>query len=210
VEVLLAQHPAVAEAVVLVRADLPGLGAREKRLVGYVVAADGSEIDRARLRAFLKERLPEYMVPSALVELEELPLTPNGKVDRAALGRRALPAPEWETSPAEAGAFRTPEEEIVAGIWATVLGVERVGPDDNFFELGGHSLLATQVVSRVREVFGVELPLRNLFETPTVGGLAAFVEEAARELRERKVPPIRPVPREGDLVRDALPLSFAQ
>ncbi|MCP4662955.1 MAG: non-ribosomal peptide synthetase, partial [bacterium] len=86
----------------------------------------------------------------------------------------------------------------------------RVGPDDNFFELGGHSLLATQVVSRVREVFGVELPLRNLFETPTVGGLAAFVEEAARELRERKVPPIRPVPREGDLVRDALPLSFAQ
>ncbi|MCP4662085.1 MAG: amino acid adenylation domain-containing protein, partial [bacterium] len=206
VEVVLARHPAVAEAVVVVvRVDLPGPAAREKRLVGYVVAEEGSEIDRAQLRAFLKQRLPEYMVPPALVELDRFPLTTGGKVDRATLGRRALPAPEWERSPAEAGVFRNPEEEILAGIWATVLGGERPGPDDNFFELGGHSLLATQVVSRVREVFGVELPLRNLFETPTVAGLAAFVEAAARQTRERKVPPIRPL-----LRQEAVPLSFAQ
>ncbi|MCP4659506.1 MAG: AMP-binding protein, partial [bacterium] len=201
VEVLLAQHPAVGEAVVVVRADVPAPQAREKRLVGYVVADEGSAIDTAELRAFIKERLPDYMVPAALVELDELPLTPNGKVDR-----RALPAPEWQGAEAEGGALRTAPEEILAGIWATVLGVERIGAEDDFFELGGHSLLATQVVSRVREVFGVELPLRKLFEAPTVAGLAALIEAAAKEDRERRLPPLARRPRDGE----PLPLSFAQ
>ncbi|MCP4662056.1 MAG: non-ribosomal peptide synthetase, partial [bacterium] len=149
VEVVLARHPAVAAAVVaavvMVRADVPGLGAREKRLVGYVVAERGATIDRAQLRDFMSERLPDHMVPSALVELGSLPLTPNGKVDRG-----ALPAPEWG-KPHQETVLRTPEEEILAGIWTAVVGVERVGAHDNFFELGGHSLLATQVVSRIRE-----------------------------------------------------------
>ncbi|MCP4657483.1 MAG: AMP-binding protein, partial [bacterium] len=129
VGVVLAQHPAVREAVVVVHADVPELGAREQRLVGYVVAEEGSEIETPELLAFVKGKLPDYMVPVALVRLGKLPLTPNGKVDR-----RALPAPVWG-KPHEETALRTPEEEILAGIWTTVLGVERVGAHDNFFEL---------------------------------------------------------------------------
>ncbi|MCP4664103.1 MAG: non-ribosomal peptide synthetase, partial [bacterium] len=166
VGVVLAEHPAVREAVAVVRADVPGLGAREQRLVGYVVAEDATAIDVAELLAFVKGKLPDYMVPVALVELPGLPLTPNGKVDR-----RALPAPVWGKPHQETG-LRTPQEEILAGIWTAVLGVGRIGAHDNFFELGGHSLLATQVVSRIRETFRVELPLPRLFEAPTVAELA--------------------------------------
>ncbi len=121
-----------------------------------------------RLREYLNERVPEYMVPSAFVVLEELPLTANGKVDRA-----KLPAPERSRSELQSEYVEpgSEAEELLAGIWSEVLGVERVGVEDNFFELGGHSLLATQVVSRVREVFGVELALRRLFERPTVAAL---------------------------------------
>ncbi|MCP4571771.1 MAG: amino acid adenylation domain-containing protein, partial [bacterium] len=199
VEVTLARHPAVAAAVVMVRADVPDLGAREKRLVGYVVAEQGAAIDRVELRDFMKERLPDYMVPAALVELGSLPLTPNGKVDRG-----ALPAPEWG-KPHQETALRTPEEEILAGIWTAVLGVERVGAHDNFFELGGHSLLATQVVSRIRETLRVELPLPKLFEAPTVAELAELVHRLRRREEGVTVPPLVPVARDRDL-----PLSFAQ
>ncbi|HEX7243109.1 MAG TPA: amino acid adenylation domain-containing protein, partial [Longimicrobiaceae bacterium] len=164
-----------------------------KALVGYAAA---SEVGGAELRAWLAERLPEHMVPSALVVLETLPLTAHGKVDR-----RALPAPEWAGGADAYVAPRTPTEEILAGIWAEVLGVARVGASDDFFALGGHSLLATRAVSRVRQALGVEVPLRALFEAPTVAALAERVEAGARTL----APPIAPVPRGG-----ALPLSFAQ
>jgi amino acid adenylation domain-containing protein len=167
IEAVLSDHAAVREAVVVVREDAPG----DRRLVAYVVAGEPAAVTPAELRAHLKRRLPEYMVPSAVVVLEALPLTPSGKV-----ARRALPAPDL-ASPEEAYvAPRTPTEEVLAGIWAEVLRLERVGVHDSFFELGGHSLLATRVVSRVRVEFSVELPLRALFETPTVAGLAPQVE----------------------------------
>ncbi|HYH79832.1 MAG TPA: condensation domain-containing protein, partial [Longimicrobium sp.] len=155
------------------------------------------------LRAAVRARLPEYMLPSAFVVLEALPVTANGKVDRA-----ALPVPE--TAGAREGAYvapRTPAEERMAGIWAEVLGVERVGGEDNFFDLGGHSLLATQLVSRVREAFRTELPLRAVFEAPTLAELARRVEALRAEtLGDAGAPPLVPVPRDGS----PLPLSFAQ
>src|SRR6185295_192811 len=143
---------------------------------------------------------PDYMVPTALVVLPELPLTPNGKVDR-----KALPAPEWQGAEESYVAPRTPVEEILAGIWAEVLGVERVGVADSFFDLGGHSLLATQVMSRLHRTFGVEMPLRDLFETPALADFAARIETALRAGTGSTAPPLVPVPREGPL-----PLSFAQ
>jgi amino acid adenylation domain-containing protein len=166
VEAALGAHPAVAQALVLAREDRPG----DRRLVAYVVPA-GADPGAAALRAHLRERLPDYMVPSAFVTLEAFPLTPNGKVDRA-----ALPVPEGRVDLATAVAPRTPAEEAVAAIWAEVLGVESVGVEDNFFDLGGHSLLATQVVSRIRAAFEVDLPLRDLFDNPTVAALARIVE----------------------------------
>ncbi|WP_164021812.1 non-ribosomal peptide synthetase, partial [Pyxidicoccus trucidator] len=167
VESALAAHPAVRGAVVVVREDGP-LG---RRLVGYVVLREGAQADGASLRADLKESLPEYMVPSAVVVLSALPLTPNGKVDR-----RALPAPDFDIEVREHITPRTPTEERVAQLWSQLLGVQRVNASDNFFDLGGHSLLATQAVSRIRQAFGVELPLRGLFEAPTVEGLARLID----------------------------------
>ncbi|HYX26182.1 MAG TPA: condensation domain-containing protein, partial [Thermoanaerobaculia bacterium] len=153
-----------------------------------------------RLRVAVNAALPSYMAPSAFVVMEALPVTPNGKVDR-----RALPAPEMERPElaTDYEAPRTAVEQVLAEIWSGVLGLERLGIHDNFFELGGHSLLATQVVSRVRESFGVELPLRRLFEAPTLEGLARVVD--GLRSGDLAVPPLRTVPREGDL-----PLSFAQ
>ncbi|HEX8273806.1 MAG TPA: amino acid adenylation domain-containing protein, partial [Longimicrobiaceae bacterium] len=194
VEAVLAAHPAVREAVVVVKE-----GAGGARLVGYVTAAEGEPCAPAPLRAWLGERLPAYMVPGSLLVLERLPLTANGKVDR-----RALPAPEHAADAERYVAPRTPAEEVLAGIWAEVLGVERVGTGDGFFEMGGHSLLATRVVSRIREVLAVELPLRALFEAPTVAGLAQRVE-ALRRAEQPALPPVVPVERAG-----AVPLSFAQ
>jgi acyl carrier protein len=177
VEAALDGHEAVREAVVVVREDDGG----EKRLVAYVVGEDGQEVGGGELRRYLKEKLPEYMIPSVFVHLAELPLTASGKVDR-----RSLPAPEptRETLEGEYVAPRTAEEEIIAGIWAQVLKVEEVGVEDNFFALGGHSLLATQVMSRVRNAFHVELSLRYLFEEPTVAGLAARITQRQGEQGE--------------------------
>jgi amino acid adenylation domain-containing protein len=174
IEAALDQHPAVQDAVVLAREDTLG----DKRLVAYVVPRPEGTLTTSGLRGFLKAKLPEYMVPSALVELEAMPLTPNGKVDR-----RALPTPEADRSALEQAfvAPRTPVEEALAGIWEEVLGLERIGVHDDFFELGGHSLLAVQVLTRLNRHFGVELPLRTLFEDPTIAGLALAVTQMRAE-----------------------------
>jgi hypothetical protein len=212
IETVLRQHPSVQESVVIAREDIPG----NKRLVAYVVARDhtpGEErltrhaVSRngaaspSGLREFLRAKLPEYMLPSAVVFLDQLPLTPNGKVDR-----KALPRPkERELCLEQYVAPRDPTEEILAGIWAEVLGLKRVGIHENFFDLGGHSLLATQVASRVREVFDrrIEVPVRALFEAPTVASLGARLTEAGQG--ENVPPPIRAVSRQEPLAP-----SFAQ
>ncbi|MBZ4423325.1 non-ribosomal peptide synthetase, partial [Myxococcus sp. RHSTA-1-4] len=187
--------PGVADTVVVVRED----GAAGARLVAYVVAA-GTSLDVTALGAALGERLPAFMVPSAFVVLPALPLSPNGKVDR-----KALPAPEQPETSREYVAPRTPTEELVAGLFAQVLGVERVGARDSFFELGGHSLLATRVVSRIRASFGVEVALRELFQAPTVTALAARIDAAVSAGEVGTQPPIERVPRTG-----TLPVSFSQ
>ena len=149
----------------------------EKHLVAYVVAAEGAgELRSGELRASLRERLPDYMVPSSIVVLDELPLTPNGKVDR-----KALRGMKWTGEARELEPLETPTEEILAELWSGVLGIERIGANDNFFELGGHSLAATRLITRVRAAFGVDLSLRTLFVSPTVRGLAEVIEEAALE-----------------------------
>ncbi|HEY4590924.1 MAG TPA: condensation domain-containing protein, partial [Thermoanaerobaculia bacterium] len=195
IEVALARHPAVREAVVLVRAEEGG----DKRLVAYVVPAGQPAPSPADLQNALRRSLPDYMVPTAFVFLESLPVTANGKLDRRALSRLAVAAVGAAQGYA---APQGPVEEVLAGIWSEVLGLERVGAHDDFFALGGHSLLATQVVSRVREAFGTEMPVRALFEAPTVAKLAARVGATARGIQ---APPLVSIPREGDL-----PLSFAQ
>ncbi|HEX3127631.1 MAG TPA: amino acid adenylation domain-containing protein, partial [Thermoanaerobaculia bacterium] len=194
VEAALSRHPAVRECVVVVREDRPG----ERRLVGYLVA-QGDEPSPRDLRAFLGARLPDYMVPAAFVVLPALPLTRTGKVDR-----RALPAPADER-PSEAQAERSPMEELLAGIWAELLGVPDVAPHDRFFDLGGHSLLATRMMSRLRAVLGLELPLRALFEEPTLAGFAGRVERARLGDAGIPAPALVRVPRSG-----LLPASFAQ
>jgi amino acid adenylation domain-containing protein len=198
IEVALSEHEAVRQAVVAARASEGG----EKRLVAYVVAATDEGVSSSELQQYLKSRLPAYMVPNVFVQLEALPLTANGKVDR-----RALPAPTGgrEELGGEYVAPRTATEEVLAGIWAVVLHSEQVGVHDNFFELGGHSLLATQVMSRVREALGVEMPLRQLFEQPTVAGLAGVIDELKQAAGGMVAPPMVRVSRDEEL-----PLSFAQ
>ena len=170
IEAVLGQHPMVQSSVVAMREDAPG----DKRLVGYIVGRKGDSFDAAELRKYLKRKLPEYMLPSALVLLDELPLTPNGKVDR-----HALPAPDQIRPELESvyQAPRTPIEESIAAIWGEVLKLDQAGIHDNFFDLGGHSLLATQIVSRIRGRLSIELPLRSIFESPTVAELAAAIDE---------------------------------
>ncbi|HLL47615.1 MAG TPA: amino acid adenylation domain-containing protein, partial [Longimicrobiaceae bacterium] len=184
VEAVLMDHPAVREAFVMAREDTPG----EKRLAAYLVGESAGVPDGETLRVWLRDRLPDYMVPADWVVLDALPLTANGKTDRA-----ALPAPDASGGEREYTAPRTATEEVLADIWQGVLGVERVGVHDDFFALGGHSLLATRVVTRTRRVLHVEIPLRVLFETPTVADLAAALarleprpgqtEKAAKMLR---------------------------
>ncbi|MCP4661158.1 MAG: amino acid adenylation domain-containing protein, partial [bacterium] len=185
---------------------LPPLG-MAGRLVAYVVAGEGETRPGNReLRDFLRTRLPDYMVPSAFVFLDTLPRTRTGKIDRAALGRAALPVPDGRPAPEEDLVLpRGGEEELLAGLWCELLETDRIGVHDDFFELGGHSLLATRMLSRVRDLFGVELPLRLVFESPTVAGLARAVVTARLAGLGLAVPPLAAVSREGEL-----PLSFAQ
>ncbi len=177
IETALNQHPAVRDSVVVMR-DAEGDG----RLAAYVVPQTEQALTAGALQSFLKEKLPTYMVPAAFVLVESLPLNVSGKVDR-----RALPAPDLGrpniTTPFVAP--RDPIEEELAFIWAQLLGVERVGILDNFFDLGGHSLLATQLVSRLRDAFGIELPLRCLFESPTVAELALTLAQHQAEQMNR-------------------------
>ncbi|MGW1658030.1 amino acid adenylation domain-containing protein, partial [Streptomyces atratus] len=170
IEAALAEHPQVAQAAVTVRQDRAG----DTRLVACLVPATGAEPRPENLRAHLRELLPDYMVPAAFVSLDVLPLTASGKLDR-----RALPEPE-ATLTRSGRAPRTPQEHMLAGLFAEVLGLPQVGADDSFFDLGGHSLLATRLVARVRATLGVELALRTLFRTPTVAGLAAALGDADR------------------------------
>jgi acyl-coenzyme A synthetase/AMP-(fatty) acid ligase/acyl carrier protein len=170
IESLLIKYPGVADTAVLAREDVPG----EKRLVGYFVAVDKSEKFAVNeLREFLEQRLPGYMVPSAFVEMEVLPLTPNGKINR-----KALPAPERsrQETGVEYIAPRTDTEETLVKIWCDVLHFDRIGMGDDFFQLGGHSLLATQVISRLRDEFKIELPIRSIFESPIAASLAEVVD----------------------------------
>ena len=196
IETVLDQHPAVQQTVVMAREDRPG----EKRLTAYVVVDSASAPTNAELRDFVKSRLPDYMLPAAFIVLDQFPLTPNGKVDL-----RALPAPEQMSPVLESGFAppRSPVEEMLTGIWAEILGLERVGVHDNFFDLGGHSLLATQVISRIRKMFEVELPLRVVFEAPTVKEIAEKIEKSHGDVAS--IPPL--TRREPG---DEIPLSFAQ
>lgn len=188
IDAVLANHPHIEQAAVVVREDQTG----DKRLAAYVVA--DAAIDTAELRRYMGASLPDYMVPAAFVEMDELPLTPNGKLDR-----KALPAPDFSTSVSDR-APRTPQEEILCDLFAEVLGLARVGIDDSFFELGGHSLLAARLMSRIREVMGAELGIAKLFDEPTVAGLAAHLDlaQSARPALQRAERP------------EKIPLSFAQ
>ncbi len=169
IEAALNQYWAISESVVVDNDDLPG----GTRLIGYIVPEEGIEPTSAELYAFLKEKIPSYMIPSIFVTLKEIPLTPNGKVNRA-----ELPVPQLSEDGTSANfvAPRNPLEETLAEIWRETLGAAQVGVESNFFDLGGHSLLATRVVTQIRERYGVELPLRVLFESPTIAGLAQHLD----------------------------------
>ncbi|MBW4550749.1 MAG: amino acid adenylation domain-containing protein, partial [Aphanocapsa sp. GSE-SYN-MK-11-07L] len=203
IEAALSDHPTIKEAIVVAKKAQSG----DKYLVAYVVPSTEKPIEKPteshtashELRDFLQARLPDFMVPSAFVPIDRLPLTPSGKVDR-----NALPEPATK-SLLSSSAYRatTPVEEVLIGIWSTVLGCDRIGIYDNFFELGGHSLLATLIISQVRQVFQLEVPLRRLFEFPTIAQFAVAIETAAQPGLE--APPIERHPHEG-----TLPLSFAQ
>ncbi|WEQ54976.1 amino acid adenylation domain-containing protein [Komagataeibacter nataicola] len=191
IEARLTECSGVRTAAVIAREDIPG----DRRLVGYVVPEPDATPDPATLRRALAAVLPDYMVPAALVLLDALPLTPNGKLDR-----KALPAPDF-TPAGEGRAPRNPQEAILAALFAEVLGLTRVGIDDSFFDLGGHSLLATRLASRIRSSLNIDLPVRAVFENPTVAGLA----EATAGQEDSNRPPLVPMTRPA-----ILPLSFAQ
>ncbi|HEX7335318.1 MAG TPA: condensation domain-containing protein, partial [Pyrinomonadaceae bacterium] len=191
IETALLSHELVRAAAVVVR---------EETLVAYLVPAEQAP-STAELRDYLKQRLPQYMAPSAFVMLEQLPLSANGKLDK-----RLLPAPDMQAeTDVHFEAPRTPIEEILAGIWTRVLGIERVGIFDNFFELGGHSLLATQVLSGIKDAFQIEISVRALFEEPTVAALAREIEQQRPNLKQKQLPRIISISRNGHI-----PLSFEQ
>ena len=199
IESVVNRHPSVKDSVVVARV---GDSLLEKQLVAYLVPNDLSSLSVPELRTFLRGKLPEYMVPSIFVPLEVLPLMPNGKIDR-----NALPAPDGARPDVDEGFVepRTEIEALVAQVWSVILKLDKVGVFDNFFELGGHSLLATRVVTRLRSNFSIDLPLRKLFELPTVAALAAHVDILRRNQVGLSIPGIVPV-----LRRQPLPLSFSQ
>jgi amino acid adenylation domain-containing protein len=197
VESVLASHPSVRQ--VIVTADDDGSGI--KTLSAHIVPDGSPEPAVADIRAWLRAKLPEYMVPTAYFVRDAMPLTPNGKIDRKALSN-SLSRPSLASA---AGAPRTPIEEGVAAIWKDVLGLDRVARHDHFFELGGHSLLAARIQSRLRDTFDTEIPLRELFESLTVAGQAQLVENALQVHSTNPIPPIQRIPRDGPL-----PSSYAQ
>lgn len=203
IEAALREQAGIEKAVVVLREDLPG----QKQLVGYVVGSipkEGGQADLnlGRLKNGLRQRLPEYMVPGLLMSLPTLPLTPNGKLDR-----KCLPAPETGVGARGAAyvAPRTPIEEILCSLWAEVLRIKEVGVQDNFFELGGQSLLAAQVTARIKKIFHIDVPLRRLFETPTIADIAKVIEDPLQIASKQNLPPIVPM-----LRRDVAPLSYGQ
>jgi amino acid adenylation domain-containing protein len=198
IEAVLNQHPAVATSVVILREDVPG----DQSLVAYATFNPEQTETMDSLRQAVKSELPGYMVPSAWVILDALPLTPNGKINR-----QALPIPDLNQliDAEQYLAPITPTQEILAGIWQEILGVERVGINDNFFELGGHSLIATRVLSQIKQVFSIELPLRSVFEQATVAQLAPLIETASQDQIGIEYTEIKLISRE-----EAIPLSFAQ
>jgi amino acid adenylation domain-containing protein len=189
IEANLTAHPLVREALVIGRDD----GPQGERLYAFVVPAAAAALGD-ELRSYLRQRLPEHMVPQVIVALDALPRTPSGK-----LQKDALPAPTAARPPDDGAAPRSPIEELVAAVWAEILGVDDVGVGDDFFDRGGHSLLATQMMSRLRKAFGVDLPLRAVFEAPTVAALASLVEATLREGAPPQALPIARVPRDGEL-----------
>lgn len=201
IEAALSQHPNIGLHVVLARQDVPG----DTRLVAYFVPQQRPAPTSDALRDYLRASLPDYMLPSHFIALDEMPLTPNGKINRS-----ALPAPDT-TRPQLAAAFVPPRSEIettIAIIWADILQLDQVGVHDTFFDLGGHSLNATQVISRLRDTFNVDLPLRQLFAAPTVAGLSYLVEQVKGDAAATSLATLSPVfliPRTNNL-----PLSFAQ
>ena len=190
IEARLAQHPEVEQASVIVREDTPG----ERRIAAYIVSSRNSTVDSGELREFAGSSLPDYMVPSAIVVMQELPLTPNGK-----LNRKELPMPDLYSLITDR-VPRTPQEEILSELFAEVLGLSRVGIDDSFFNLGGHSLLASTLMARIRSTFGVELGIGKIFEAPTVSSLAKKLSQgkSARLSVKKTSKP------------EKIPLSFAQ
>jgi acyl carrier protein len=176
IEAVLGEHAGVREAVVLVREG----GHDDSRLAAYIVAAAGMRPRAVELRDYLRERLPEYMVPAAFYTLDALPLTSNGKINRKALLATEAAAQEEETS----SHYAAPQSEVersLAALWQQALKVERVGVHDNFFDLGGHSLLMAQVQSQLREKFGREIPLVKILEHPTISSLANYLSREAEE-----------------------------
>ena len=196
IESALREHEGVAQCAVLLREDRPD----DKRLVAYWVSRSGDQ--NLHLRDYLASRLPHYMIPSSFVCLESLPITPSGKLDR-----KALPAPEQRRLDAEYVAPRDAVEQSLADIWSEVLGIERIGIHDNFFAFGGHSLSATQVVARACAVLRVDLPLRDLFNMPTIADLAARVAVLRTGTSNRSHQPPTRIDRSA---LAQLPLSFAQ
>ncbi|MEG4054907.1 MULTISPECIES: amino acid adenylation domain-containing protein [unclassified Microcoleus] len=197
IETVLSQHPDVRETLVIATDVVAG----NKQLVAYIVPQLQAAARSSDLRSFLKQKLADYMIPGAFLVLDALPLTPNGKVDRRALLATELHLELEETFVAP----RTPIEEMLASIWSNILSIDFVGIRDNFFELGGNSLLATQVISRMRDTLAVELPLRSLFEAPTIAELAERVENSLKNKQSIQTLPLVPIPRS-----ESIPLSFAQ
>jgi acyl carrier protein len=187
IEAALREHPAVRDAVVAAREDVAG----DTRLVAYLINENGIAPKAQELKNHLRQKLPEYMVPLHYLSLDKFPLSPSGKVDR-----KRLPAPDGARPDSDTPYVepRTNTEKQIALVWSELLGVARVGIHDNFFELGGHSLLATRMVVRLREAMQIELPLRTLFEFPT---LAAFAEAVERAGRAAQAPAIVPLAREA-------------
>jgi amino acid adenylation domain-containing protein len=199
IEARLLQHPAVRQAVVIVREDRPG----DQLLVGYVVAQAGADSRLDELRTSLYQDLPEYMVPTVLIPLDQLPLTPNGKVDR-----RALPEPQTLSQAVgqESVAPITPLEQVIASVWEQLLERPQIGRHENFFALGGHSLLAGRVIARLRSLLHIELPLRSLFEAPTIARFAQRITAQLRDGTEQDEQPLQADPARGSIV----PLALAQ